>query len=199
MPSSHKYEIRATFDQKRIAIYQAFDSSIAEPALQNQKLVSPFSYSRMTWIKPSYLWLMYRSDWANRAGMGRILKIWIYREAWDAALREAVLTTPESHVYKDAKKWRKMLDKASIRVQWDPERDVYNNRLPYKSIQVGITPVLAKAYAREWIDAIEDCTQKTRQIRDLVYARDFSSAKVLLPEETAYPVDGRIKQALGMS
>ncbi|MBL8891477.1 MAG: DUF4291 family protein [Planctomycetaceae bacterium] len=30
---------------------------MAEPALKQQRFVAPFSFDRMTWIKPSFLWL----------------------------------------------------------------------------------------------------------------------------------------------
>lgn len=195
---STTFEIRATYDAKRIAVYAAFGPKIAETALLHQQLLPPFSYSRMTWIKPSYLWLMYRSNWAKSAGMERILRIWVKRSNWDAALTEAILTTPEPHVYPDAKKWRKKVDKTRIKVQWDPERNIRNERQAAKSIQVGIMPALAEQYAKKWIDEIEDMTPLTRQVRNLVYQRDFDQAETLLPEERVYPVSPAIRKALGM-
>jgi hypothetical protein len=97
------FEIRADYNDKEIAVFAAFGSIIAEKAIASQKLLPPFAYDRMTWIKPSFLWLMYRSEWGNKAGMERILKIWIRRQDWDAALTEAILTTPEKHVYDNPK------------------------------------------------------------------------------------------------
>ena len=193
-----KYQIRATFDCNNIAVYAAFSSSIADVALQNQKLLAPFSYHRMTWIKPSFLWLMYRSNWAESAGMERILQIWIKRTEWDNALKEAILTTPEAHVYKDAKKWRKQLDKARIRVQWDPERNIKNERLNYKSIQIGITTALSETYAKKWITKIEDMTPITRQIQALVAQKNYEKAIKFLPEERIYPVNDEICKVLGI-
>jgi hypothetical protein len=38
-------------------VYPAF----AEAAVAAQRFVNPFSLSRMTWIKPSFLWMMHRS------------------------------------------------------------------------------------------------------------------------------------------
>lgn len=196
--SNNRYEIRATYTEEHIAVYSAFSSSIADVALQHQKLLPPFVYNRMTWIKPSYLWLMYRSDWGGRAGMERTLRIWIKRSNWEAALAEAILTTPEKHVYKDVKKWRKSLDKARIRVQWDPERDIKNQRLDYKSIQMGITADLSEVYAKKWIVKIEDLTEDTKAISSLVFQRKFEAAKLLLPEEKIYPINNEIRKSLGM-
>src|SRR5262249_6801183 len=59
-PMPAHFEIRADFDARSIVVYQAFSSAIALPALEAQRLVPPFSFQRMTWIKPSFLWLMER-------------------------------------------------------------------------------------------------------------------------------------------
>lgn len=193
-----KFEIRATYNAQEIAVYAAFSPSIADVAVQNQQFLPPFSYSRMTWIKPSYLWMMYRSDWARRAGQERILRIWLRREDWETILSEAVLSTPEKHVYPDAKKWRKQLEKSRVRVQWDPERDIRNQRLDYRSIQVGISAALSETYAKKWVQKIEDCTELTRQIRILVEQRRFDEAEQLLPEISIYPVSESIRKVLGM-
>ncbi|WP_299459132.1 DUF4291 domain-containing protein [uncultured Microscilla sp.] len=198
MKQKNKYEIRALYTPEHIALYAAFSSSIANVALKSQQLLPPFSYDRMTWVKPSYLWMMYRSDWAQKDNMQRILRIWIKRTDWELALKEAILTTPEAHVYNDAKKWRKQLDKARVRVQWDPERDIQNKHLSFKSIQVGIMPSLAETYAKKWIAKIEDVTPLTQHIRSLVVAQQFEQATQLLPKEQVYPVETELKRILGM-
>lgn len=59
--------IRALYDEDTITIYQAFNEQIAKSALEHQTFVSPpFKMERMTWIKPSFLWMMYRSGWATK-------------------------------------------------------------------------------------------------------------------------------------
>jgi hypothetical protein len=59
--------IRSVFDQQTITVYQAFNKTIAESAVQNQTFVPPpFKIDRMTWIKPSFLWMMYRSGWCTK-------------------------------------------------------------------------------------------------------------------------------------
>ena len=61
-------QVRALYDGDTITVYQAYSSSIAEPALRAGRFVPPFSRTRMTWIKPSFLWMMYRSGWATKPG-----------------------------------------------------------------------------------------------------------------------------------
>src|SRR5271157_3733689 len=93
MPVPKEHEIRADFDRETIAIYQAYSPAIADPALTAQRFVAPFSFHRMTWIKPSFLWMMHRSNWGQKSGQERILAVRITRAGWEKALSLAVLTS----------------------------------------------------------------------------------------------------------
>ena len=81
-------EVRAVYDSVTIRVYQAYSDSIAESALSRGRFVSPpFKMERMTWIKPSFLWMMYRAGWGFKdAGQKRILAIDIGREGFEWAL-----------------------------------------------------------------------------------------------------------------
>ncbi len=83
--------IRAVFDKETITVYQAYRKEIAEPAIQQQKFVPPFKMERMTWIKPSFLWMMYRSGWGMKTGQEYILAIKIKREGWEIAMNNGKL------------------------------------------------------------------------------------------------------------
>jgi len=61
-------QIRAVFDEQTIRVYQAYGDAIADPALKAGTFVPPFSMTRMSWIKPSFLWMMYRSGWGTKPG-----------------------------------------------------------------------------------------------------------------------------------
>ena len=48
-------------NEDSIVVYQAYKKNIAEFAVKNQILGGPeFSYNRMSWIKPNFLWMMFR-------------------------------------------------------------------------------------------------------------------------------------------
>src|SRR5262245_58922689 len=81
-------EIRAEYDERTIRVYQAYSHQIADSALKHQTFVSPpFSMTRMTWIKPSFLWMMYRAGWGEKDdGQRRILAIDITHEGFDWAI-----------------------------------------------------------------------------------------------------------------
>ena len=74
-------EVRADFDARSIVIYQAYSPAIATAALAAQRFVPPFSCERMSWIKPSFLWLMERSRWVQKSGQEHILAVRICRAA----------------------------------------------------------------------------------------------------------------------
>ena len=54
-------QIRALYDDDTITLYQAYSATIAEAAVREQKLsASPdFKIGKMTWIKPSWYWMMW--------------------------------------------------------------------------------------------------------------------------------------------
>lgn len=131
---SNHYEIRADYDRDTIVMYQAYSKVIALPALKAQKFVSPFSFNRMTWIKPSFLWLMHRSNWGRKSNQEYIFAVRITRAGWEEALSKAVLTSYEKSVHGNVTDWRKQFDKATVHVQWDPERSLKGADLQIESI-----------------------------------------------------------------
>jgi hypothetical protein len=81
-------QIQAVYDNETIRVYQAYSDAIADSALAHGTFVSPpFKMERMTWIKPSFLWMMYRAGWGFKApGENRIWAIDITREGFEWAL-----------------------------------------------------------------------------------------------------------------
>ncbi|MFB9876538.1 DUF4291 domain-containing protein [Planobispora siamensis] len=179
-------QVRADYDAETIVVYQAYSSAVADPALQAGRFVPPFSFTRMTWIKPSFLWLMHRSNWAHKPGQERVLAVRITREGWHEALGRAVLTTaaPEA------------LNRAAVHLQWDPERSLRGAALNHYSIQVGIGRGLIRTFAEEWIVGLTDITPQVRKIAALVQAGQTAKARRLLPPERIHPVPREIARRL---
>jgi hypothetical protein len=65
---AHTFEaIKEDKEEEYIVFYQAYKPSIAKFAVENQFLGgADFSYNRMSWIKPNFLWMMYRCGWAAK-------------------------------------------------------------------------------------------------------------------------------------
>jgi hypothetical protein len=193
------YEIRANFDRKTIVMYQAYNKRIAQPALDAQTFVAPFSFRRMTWIKPSFLWLMHRSNWGRKSNQEHILAVRITRTGWEEALKMGVLTSYESGVHKNPADWQIQFDKALVHVQWDPERSPKGADLQVDSIQVGLSRHVIRRFVDEWIVGIEDYTPTVRKIYDLLQKGDTKNAKRHLPPERVYPVPDSIARHLMIS
>ena len=51
--------VRAAYTAETITVYQAYGPQIADPAVRAGTFVPPFSRDRMTWIKPSFGWMMH--------------------------------------------------------------------------------------------------------------------------------------------
>ncbi len=182
------HEIRADFDARTIVVWQAYAPAIAEPALKAQRFVAPFSRGRMTWIKPSFLWLMERSNWARKAGQERILAVRITRAGWEEALAQAVLTAHAPGVYRDHDDWQRRFADATVHVQWDPERSLRGADLGVGSIQVGLSRHVIDRYVDEWTVGIADETPRVRKIADLLARGQEPAARRLLPPERPYPL-----------
>lgn len=191
-------EIRANYDERTIVVYQAYRPEIAEAAARHNRFVSPFSLSRMTWIKPSFLWMMERSNWARKPGQEHVLAVRITRAGWEEALSHAVLTSFDSRVYRDYEDRRRQMEAALVRVQWDPERDIRGKSLEYRSIQVGLSRHVVERYVNEWAVEIRDVTPLVRKLSALIASSHAEKAHELLPRERVYPVPEGIARRLGM-
>jgi hypothetical protein len=189
------FEIRADYDRDTIVVYQAYSERIAVPAVRAGTFVAPFSFNRMTWIKPSFLWLMERSNWGQKSGQENILAVRISRAGWDEALSAGVLTHWEKSVYPTHEEWRRAFDAALVHVQWDPERSLGGESLTHRTIQVGVSRHVIGKYAKEWIREIRDITPLVQKLR----AAKGKARSASLPGEKPYLVDPRIAQRLGMN
>ncbi len=179
-------QIRAYYNDQTIRVYQAYSNEIADSALANGTFVSPpFLMNRMTWIKPSFLWMMYRSRWGRyNADQKRILAIDISREGFAWAISHSCLSYRDP-VMSD-EEWKAFKKLNPVRIQWDPERDIQLNPLAHCAIQIGLQKAAVRHYVHDWIVQMTDVTPLAHQIRALVKQNKLDEAKLLLPEERIY-------------
>jgi hypothetical protein len=187
-----KRVIRASYDDNTITVYQAYNNAIADPAVKHKTFVSPFKVERMTWIKPSFLWMMYRSGWAAKENQECILAIKLKREGFEWALANAVLAHHNHTLHGEFKTWQQALKITPVRIQWDPEKDIHLQPLPYRSIQIGLSGIAVEKYINEWITDIENITPYCRQIHQLITSHKIEEANALLPVEKYYPIPDQI-------
>jgi hypothetical protein len=192
-------QIRAVFDDNTITVYQAYSNEIAKPALSNQKFVTPFKMERMTWIKPSFLWMMYRSGWATKKGQEYVLAIKLKRNGFEWALQNSCLSHFDNSLYSSPEEWKTKLQNSTVRLQWDPEKDIHMQNLNYRSIQIGLTGNAVNRYVNDWIVSIDDITEKCKQIQSLILEKKIEEVKSSLPPEKVYPLSCELKKIIHAS
>lgn len=142
------------YDNEGVFVYQAFNEDIAVWALANQSFGHGFRTDRMTWLKPSFAWLVRRSDLGKRKNQERILRIKIPHELFLDLMSSASDTQDTSQVKSEK----------DVLVQWDPDRDFTGNELPRRTIHMGVRNQESKNYI-DSIISVEDVTDQVKALR----------------------------------
>ena len=151
--------IFAQQSEATIIVYQAFNPKIANYALEHQKFGGEhYRYSRMSWIKPNFLWMMYRCGWASKPNQKRVLAIEIKKSNFDKILAEATYSSFSAKHYKNHTAWRTALDQTEVRLQWDPDHHPDGSKLNRRAIQLGMKGKILEQFGQEWIISIQDIT-----------------------------------------
>ena len=141
-----------------VVVYQAFRAATAAYAVAHQAFGGDtYSYGRMSWIKPNFLWMMYRCGWAEKEGQKRVLAITIGCDHFETILNEAVHAVYD-HSYGDRASWQLQLKEKDVRLQWDPDHDPFGHKCTRRAIQLGLKGEMLQLFGRSWIRKIEDIT-----------------------------------------
>ncbi|MFD7336725.1 DUF4291 domain-containing protein [Streptomyces violascens] len=185
-----RQQIRALHTGSTVTVYQAYDPALGLPAARDGRFPAAWKRERMTWVKPSFLWMMYRSGWGTKEGQRTVLAIEIRRDGFDWALDHACLSHYVPELQGEQADWKRELRQAPARVQWDPERDLRLRPLPYRSLQLGLAGEAVRRYADEWVVGIRDVTPLAHRVHALVRDERLDAAQALLPDERVYPRAG---------
>lgn len=173
--------IMAQYDNDSIVVYQAFKPEIAQYAVENQEFGGQnYSFSRMSWIKTNFLWMMFRSGWATKPNQETILAIRITREGFDEILAKAY-----SAKYEKAQ-LQKPTD-VEVRLQWDPDHGPNGAPERRRAIQLGLRKETLKKFATEYIVSIEDISELVHEQHQ--HATVGSIVKLQTPRERVYHVE----------
>lgn len=154
-PNSGRH-ILAHYDDDTIIVYQAYRPSIGNFALRNGHFGRDFSYSRMSWIKPNFLWMMYRSGWGMKQGQEVILGLRLRREFFDQILAQVVQSSYDKRHFATRELWQEALAQSSVRLQWDPDHHPSGAKLERRAVQLGLRgPVLAAFGKKELLEVID--------------------------------------------
>lgn len=113
-------EIRAIHDSDTLRVYQAYNADIADAAVSANSFKAPmeagtWSPTRISWIKPSAVWMAYRCGWTTLkdANQARVLALDVSRVRFQSLLLEAKVS--DDSAPGECKHY-------PVVVQWDPER-----------------------------------------------------------------------------
>jgi hypothetical protein len=179
--------ILARYTDETVFVYQAYRPSIAESAVREQRLGGGgFSFDRMSWVKPNFLWMMYRSGWAQKEGQERVLSLEVTRAAFDVWLAAAVHSSYVAEVYGDRPSWDRAVKRSTVRLQWDPDHDPSGNPQERRAIQLGLRGASLRELGEGALVSVTDVTE-------LVHAQHANVRKDTIesletPLERVYPV-----------
>ncbi|KAI6652270.1 hypothetical protein LOD99_7286 [Oopsacas minuta] len=170
--------ILAQFDDENIFVYQAFNPQIAEFAVKNQKFGGPdYLFSRMSWIKTNFLWMMYRSNWASKKNQERILAIQITRASFETILSNALI--PRKQKEQGLSK-----EDLKVRLQWDPDHAPSGGGVPRRAIQLGLKGKILEQFGTEWVTRIIDITPFVTEM----HAYTKCHQQLFVAREEVYPL-----------
>jgi len=170
--------ILSQHDAERVVVYQAYRPSIGHFAAEHGHFGGDFSYSRMSWIKPNFLWMMYRCGWATKEGQEVVLAVTLRRAGFDAIRAAAVASSFAASGLATEAEWKRAGEQADVRLQWDPDHDPFGAPTERRAIQLGLRGETLRRYGREWILAIEDVTDFVREQHAHVRRCDLAALRV---------------------
>jgi len=173
------YHIMAQYDDEKIIVYQSYRPEIGNFAIENQYFGGTFSLNRMTWIKPNFLWMMYRNGWGQKEGQEIVLAIHLKKKAFERYLSNAVWSTYNSSIYPNREDWQREVKSSSIRLQWD--HDPFGLKLERKAIQIGIRNKEITRYASTEILKIENISNFVNE--QYLFVKKNELDKLIVPEE----------------
>lgn len=177
--------ILAQQTQNEILVYQAFNPNIARYAVDNQRFGgSHYSFNRMTWIKPNFLWMMYRCGWASKHNQECVLGIWITKTGLETILEAAAYSSYQADIYQTTDNWKTDLTNKAVRLQWDPDHDIYGNKEERRAIQLGMKSRILTQFNEEMICKIVDMTSFVKTQKERIDNRQLKQLKV--PSESIF-------------
>jgi hypothetical protein len=176
--------ILAQFDDETIIVYQAYRPEIGNVAVEKGYFGGKFMYSRMSWIKPNFLWMMYRSQWGQSEGQEVVLAVRLRRMFFDSLLAQAVSSSFDRTAFGSRDEWASAVANSDVRLQWDPDHLPTGEKCERRAIQLGLRSVALESYGRREIVQIIDMSAFVAGQRSNVC--DWRNGKLITPIEDVY-------------
>lgn len=159
--------VMGQFDEGTVVVYQAYRREIAAWAVAHQQLGGPgFSWGRMSWIKPNFLWMMYRSGWGTKAGQEGTLALRVRRDFFEEVLGAAVASSFEGAGGGSREEWAKAVEGSEVRVQWDPDHDPRGAKVARRAVQLGLRGRMLERLGKEALVEVVDLSGFVEEQRE---------------------------------
>jgi hypothetical protein len=189
--------ILAHYDDETIVVYQAYSRDIGGFAVTQRFFGGTFSLDRMSWVKPNFLWMMYRSDWGRSLNQEVVLAVRLRRTFFDSLLAQAVPSSFDPAGFPDRRAWEAAGRSSDVRLQWDPDHTPSGQRCARRAIQLGLRGSALVAYSRSELLEIIDMSDFVAEQRDNI---NHGAANLLTPVERVYlPRDRSLHERLGLT
>lgn len=176
--------IMAHSDDDTIVVYQAYKPSIGRYAIEHGRFGGPdFRLSRMSWIKPNFLWMMYRSGWGTKQGQEITLGLRLRRQFFDELLAKAVPSSFDPQLHPSYDSWQAAVQESEVRVQWDPDHAPSGQPLERRALQLGLRGACLRAFADAELLEVIDLSEFVAEQRE--HAQD-DNPHLLVPVERVY-------------
>ncbi len=176
--------ILAQYDDESIIVYQAYNPTIGRYASAHGHFGDGFSFSRMSWVKPNFLWMMYRCGWGTKENQEVTLGLRLRRVFFDSLLESAVPSTWDREQFATSEDWSHAVGRSSVRLQWDPDHHPSGAKLDRRAIQLGLRGPVLRAFATTELLQVIDLTEFVAEQRAVLSSRGTFS--VLTPRERVY-------------
>lgn len=138
----------------------------------------------MSWVKPNFLWMMYRSGWGTKPNQEITLGLRIRRTFFDSLLAAAVASTWNPEEYATQEDWSRAVSRSAVRLQWDPDHHPSGAKLERRAIQLGLRGDVLKAFGTTELLEVIDLTAFVAEQRDVLAAKGV--AALAMPRERVY-------------
>jgi hypothetical protein len=194
----HGRHILAQFDAETVIVYQAYRPDIGMYAVEHQTFGGEFSYERMSWVKPNFLWMMYRSDWGTKENQEMTLGLRLKLPFFDSLLMQAVPSSWDHDQFAAEDDWSRAVAQSSVRVQWVPDHDPSGAKLERRAIQLGLRGDVLEAFGRRELVEVIDLTTFVAEQRARLAADGV--AALMTPRECVYrPANAAITARLRLA
>jgi hypothetical protein len=192
-PQSGRH-ILAQFDDETIIVYQAYRPSIGRFVVEHGRFGGDFKYTRMSWIKPNFLWMMYRSDWGTTEGQEVVLALRLRRAFFESLLEKAVASSFDSARFTNKHEWQAALEQSEVRLQWDPDHLPKGEPCARRAIQLGLRGAALEAFGKHEIIEVIDMSEFVAEQRE-----KRRCGELVTPTEDVFePISRRAAEVVGL-